>query len=90
MWFMLLCPEKRRALRSPGQGPYSKRGRTEEAILKRLENLDRRNAANKENESARFGSVVADMLEKVPDTTKEEVKFKIYQLLYGAMQPDNQ
>ncbi|XP_067223548.1 uncharacterized protein [Chanodichthys erythropterus] len=61
---------------------------TEEALLKILEQLDweRERAMQQDTEDFRFAAVIADMLSKIDPQHKPEVKFKIHQVLYEAVQ----
>ncbi|XP_077095722.1 uncharacterized protein LOC143747112 [Siphateles boraxobius] len=66
----------------------SRMSTTEEALLKILEQLDweRERAMQQDTEDFRFAAVVADMLAKIDPQRKPEVKFKIHQVLYEAVQ----
>ncbi|XP_067311610.1 uncharacterized protein [Pseudorasbora parva] len=61
---------------------------TEEALLRILEQLDweREKAMQQDTEDFRFAAVIADMLGKIDPKQKPEVKFKIHQVLYEAVQ----
>jgi len=61
---------------------------TEEALLKILEQLDweRERTMMQDTEDFRFAAVIADMLAKIDPQRKPEVKFKIHQVLYEAVQ----
>lgn len=78
---------KRKASWSMESGPDAKR-RTEDMDFKRLENIDEGKAIHEDTEDARFVRVIVDMLKRIPAHKKEEVKFKLCQVLYEALHQD--
>ncbi|XP_062847653.1 uncharacterized protein LOC134310067 [Trichomycterus rosablanca] len=59
---------------------------TEEAVLKRLEQLDqeRERVKQQDNEDFHFAVIIADMLGKIHPNHKSEVKFQLYQAMFEA------
>uniref|UniRef100_A0A1A8FTA6 Transposon Tol2 DNA, Uncharacterized protein n=1 Tax=Nothobranchius korthausae TaxID=1143690 RepID=A0A1A8FTA6_9TELE len=72
-------------LTSPGPAP-KRRKKMEDVLLKRLDRIEHDKAVLKDTEDIRFGYVVADLLGKIPSEKKMSVQFKIYQLLFEAIE----
>ncbi|KAM9361766.1 uncharacterized protein ABDE67_022821 [Symphorus nematophorus] len=72
---------------SPCTPARKKRRSSDDVILERLvrmEEEERQKLRQRDNADSRFAAVIVDMLAKVNPQRKEDVKFKIYQMLFEA------